>query len=318
MNLDLISIIVPIYNVAPYLENCLDSIINQTYKNIEIICIEDCSTDNSADILKRYQKLDSRIVAIYNNTNEGIGITRQTALKIAKGEFIGFVDSDDFICINMYEELYQNAINHNADIVVCGNYIIKDSIFYKQKQLMNYDLFDNETSILQLLDGKISFYCWNKLYKKSLFSNIEFSKTRYSEDVNIVTKLLYKANKVLCIDKCLYFYRERTDSITHSKFSKNTLNMIQEFEIFNDFINENFNNKYKKKALYILGFYIFMSLCLAYKCKDIKLKNELYIIRKYCIKYFIYIFFSKFLTIKQKIGLLVKLITLQYHLCFLK
>ena len=112
-----VSIIVPVYNVELYLRECLDSIINQTLKDIEIICVDDCSTDNSYIILDEYSKKDSRIKLLKHNVNKGLGPARNTGINVAQGEYIGFIDSDDYISLDYFENLYNTAKKYNSDIV---------------------------------------------------------------------------------------------------------------------------------------------------------------------------------------------------------
>ena len=112
-----VSVIIPVYNVEPYLEKCLDSLINQTLKDIEIICINDCSTDNSLNILEQFKNKDERIKLINLKENKGAAAARNEGLKIAKGEYLGFVDPDDYVDLNFYEELYKKAKQDDADIV---------------------------------------------------------------------------------------------------------------------------------------------------------------------------------------------------------
>jgi len=117
MTIPNVSIIVPIYNVEPYLHRCLDSLVNQTLKDIEIICINDCSPDNSLDILKEYAEKDERINIINFEKNQGVSVARNTGIEIAKGEYIGFVDSDDYVDLDFYEKLYKKARETDADMV---------------------------------------------------------------------------------------------------------------------------------------------------------------------------------------------------------
>lgn len=134
-----VSVIIPVYNAEKYLEKCLDSVINQTLKEIEIICIDDCSTDNSYSILKEYIKKDNRIVVFKNKTNHGAGYTRNVGLNFSKGEYIGFVDSDDYIDEKYYEELYNTAKKYDPDMVSTPNMgITKNKDLYDYEQ--NFDI----------------------------------------------------------------------------------------------------------------------------------------------------------------------------------
>ena len=167
-----ISVIVPVYNVEDYLKECLDSIINQTLKEIEILCIDDCGTDNSIDILREYSKKDNRIKIISHKENKGLGPARNTGINEAKGEYISFIDSDDFISKDYYENLYNTAKKYDSDIVNTLN--IK---FYKNKKLRKFIYTFNEKEFESTWnlndienvysDKAIVPYVWNKLYKTS-------------------------------------------------------------------------------------------------------------------------------------------------------
>lgn len=213
---ELVSIIVPVYNVEKYLRRCIDSIINQTYRNIEIIIIDDGSTDNSGKICDEYAKRDNRIKIIHQQ-NKGVSSTRNNGIEHANGKYITFVDSDDFIERKMIETIYNKIICENADIVICGvksidenNNVINQSINTKENK------FNNVNAIKVMLDEKL-FYsvCWAKLYKKKLFNNIKFNpKIRIAEDMDVLYRVLYKSNKIVQIPERLYNWTNRKDSVT--------------------------------------------------------------------------------------------------------
>ena len=178
MNNELISIIVPCYNVEKYVEKCINSLINQTYSNIEIILVNDGSTDNTLNILKKIKNKDDRIVLI-DQPNTGLSGARNTGLKKSKGKIVSFVDSDDFVDKYFIEKLYVNMITNSADISSCdyvfineNNNIWNNSKRKKEKNYSNFDALKDMFSGKQLLE----VMTWNKLYKKSLFvdNNIEF------------------------------------------------------------------------------------------------------------------------------------------------
>ena len=205
MNLTLpkISVIVPVYNVENYISKCIESIINQTYANLEIIIVDDGSTDKSGDICNYYAKKDERIIHIHQE-NQGMSIARNNALDIAKGEYIGFVDSDDWIEPNMYYTLYDNAIAYDADISMCNFYYV-----YNSGQKSPYS---NENDDIKVLDGiykiahniRLSNNCiWNRLYKRHLFDDIRFPEWKTFEDVFIMHRVIDNANKLVLSSKCL-------------------------------------------------------------------------------------------------------------------
>lgn len=213
-----VSIIVPVYNVEKYLEKCLDSLINQTLKDIEIICVNDGSTDTSQKILEKYSKKDNRITII-NQENAGLSVARNSGIDIAKGEYIGFVDSDDWVDLNFYEKLYNSAIENDADIAVSS--IIRWRK-YNQKYRIKY-----EDKIYQSLEEKVSAcgipricYVWNKLYKSHIVQNEHFTPNVYFEDIIWLPNIIKQANKIVTVDGTNYYYRANNNSIVKKTSKK--------------------------------------------------------------------------------------------------
>lgn len=238
MKSGLISVIIPVYNVENYLARCLDSIINQTYKNLEILCINDGSTDNSLKILKQFQLLDSRIRIISHN-NRGLSYTRNVGIEISTGEYISFIDSDDWIDLNFYEKAVNNLINFNADICF-GN--------MQDAPLNTFKTVDNDFKVLDF-SKKIEL-CKNgsvcdKLYKRELFeaNNLRFIEGKFYED-NIVTLKLMFFSKIVITDKSInYYYFRNENSICRNKNTdyekkRNIDRIFMVKEIFNFFNNK--------------------------------------------------------------------------------
>ena len=195
-----ISVIVPVYKVEQYLERCVDSIINQTYRNLEIILVDDGSPDRCPEICDRYSEADSRIKAIHRK-NGGLSAARNTGLKAATGDYIALVDSDDYININMFADMMEQLLLHKADIVMCDCKYV-------------YDI-DDKTDITEKavnpkitsIDGRIAQYysykddytrivfnvAWNKIYKRKLFDGITYPEGRIHEDEARTHRLIYKA-----------------------------------------------------------------------------------------------------------------------------
>ena len=216
-----VSIIVPVYNVEEYLENCIESILNQTFKDFELILVDDGSTDNSGKICDIYEKKDTRIKVIHKN-NGGLSSARNAGLDIADGKYIGFVDSDDYIHYQMYEKLYSQIINNKADISVCGFQKVKKF----KKDLLSTNKFYEKVELFNNIEALEQLYCkystefvvsWNKLYIKTLFKDIKFKEGAIHEDEFIIHQLLYKVNKVVYNNEKLYFYLQRKGSIVSSK-----------------------------------------------------------------------------------------------------
>lgn len=223
-----VSIIVPVYNVEEYLKQCLDSIVNQTLKEIEIICINDGSTDNSLKILQEYQKIDKRIVII-NKKNEGLSASRNIGLEKASGEFIGFVDSDDYLEKNFYEVLYNCAKKYSCDIA-CANIVrftknkkYNKLIYKKQKYSFNPDEKNKLAGIPQ------NNYVWNKIYnrKKIIEKDVKFPYGRVYEDKFWSIRAVYYTEGLVTTPDTSYFYRKNSKSIVSEKSDKNMNDSIQ-------------------------------------------------------------------------------------------
>lgn len=217
--METISVIVPVYNVQAYLSQCIESIINQTYSKLQIILIDDGSTDCSGSISDEWAAKDSRIFVVHQK-NEGLSAARNTGLKAAKGEYIAFVDSDDVIHPRTYEFLKQALQETEADVAICHEDAFCDNIYRTRL----YDTFHIERieNTEQLVDhfmdhwtGSVNFV-WNKLYKKELLNNISFLEGTRLEDLCFSGEVLPKAKRAVWIEERLYGYRQRLGSIMNS------------------------------------------------------------------------------------------------------
>lgn len=221
MNIEKISIIIPIYNVDKYLDKCLDTIINQTYKNLEIILINDGSTDNSLNICKTYAKKDERII-ILNKENEGVSISRNKGIKIATGKYVVFMDADDYVASNHVEHLYNCMIENNVDLVISNAIDIKeDGTIVKNKK--NSDLLMTRDECLCELLTEKNFYhvCWGNLYKKEFLEECLFnSNYRIAEDLDFLYTYISKTKKVYFTSKKTYYWVIRNTSATHLPYSE--------------------------------------------------------------------------------------------------
>lgn len=222
---DLISVIVPVYNVEDFLPMCLESIINQTYKNLEIILINDGSTDNSLNICKEYAKKDDRIV-VKTQKNKGLSATRNKGIKLSHGKYIGFVDADDIISLNMYEYLYKAIIEENSQLSIC-NYIMfdKEKPNFTEKY-QNTKLTTVEALKQLMIDKDITNHAVDKLYLRDLFDGIEFPVGKKYEDVATTYKLFLRANSISYVPCYLYGYYQRVGSITGEYNKNSTLDFI--------------------------------------------------------------------------------------------
>lgn len=201
----LISVIVSVYNTASYLRRCLDSVINQTYTNLEIILVNDGSTDNSLDILKEYEKKDKRII-IVDKENGGCGASRNAGLKIAHGEYYAFVDSDDYLDIRMYETMLNSLLNNKAELCITG--YIKD-VDYKPLDtfVVKETILDNHKLMEELFkDEIVTSHTWRKLYPAKVFKEHEFSTQKVVQDMASDPYFFRQINKAVLIDTPLYIY----------------------------------------------------------------------------------------------------------------
>ena len=251
----LISIIIPVYKVEKYLEKCIQSVINQTYENLQIILVDDGSPDNCGKICDEYAKKDHRIEVIHKS-NGGLSDARNKGLEIAKGEYIGFVDSDDYIEADMYEVLYNLLKQYNADVSICNFYTVsqeKIAIKNADNGIKEY----NRIEILKeiLLDNNIQSYAWNKLYKRELFGEIKYPVGKKYEDIGTTFYLLEKCNKVVVTGKPEYYYINRQDSIVNNVTETTITDYIELIMQRYDYIEENikelssYNKNYLKRIL---------------------------------------------------------------------
>ena len=219
-----VSVIVPVYNVEKYLRQCLDSILQQTYQNLEILIINDGSTDGSDAICREYLEKDERIT-YHIKENSGVFDTRMIGLQEASGAYVTFVDSDDWIEKTYIEELYDKLITYHADIAAANYYLFNDaeSLFYFF--MGEQDYYERLYTPVQLIDGLYEtkfnksfalLSAWGKLYKRSLFDELQFSKDRIGEDRFLSLKVFLSSERVVYLNKGLYAYRERTGSLSHT------------------------------------------------------------------------------------------------------
>jgi len=218
-----ISVIVPVYKVEPYLRKCLDSIINQTYKNLQIILVDDGSPDNCGRICDEYAAKDKRI-AVLHQENKGVSAARNAGLALADGEYLGFVDSDDWIEPDMYAYLLNNLRGYGADIAVCGRLEC-----YKKKKIFkgwqNIKLLNKERAMEKLLQSDtMNNLLWDKLWRKELFAGVTFPEGRTFEDIAVMHRLFAKSNRVVCLPEAKYNYRQWLGGIVNNTSLHNRIN----------------------------------------------------------------------------------------------
>lgn len=223
-----ISIIIPVYNVAPYLERCLDSIVNQVYKKTEIIIIDDGSTDESPKICDKYALKDNRIKVIHKK-NGGLSDARNVGLSIATGDMVAFVDSDDWVSLNYLQEMYRQMIANKADIIECGFVRTAKKVDEDYESLNNRIKTYNVVDAMQALitDNELHQVVWNKLYRKEVIGDTFFELGKYNEDEFWTYQIFARSTKIVKIDACLYYYFQNSTSIMGQKYNLKRLDAIE-------------------------------------------------------------------------------------------
>lgn len=273
MNQDLpikVSVIVPVYNVELYLEKCLLSLVNQTLKEIEILVINDGSRDNSQNIIEDFQKKYPEKVFGFIKENGGLSDARNFGIDRAKGEYLGFVDSDDHVCAKMYEEMYDIAKKHHAEMAICNLQKVDEegNITQKLTQLPGFP----EKIVLQdhlSLFSDISYFACNKLFRKDLFNKKRFKKGIHFEDIELIPQLLLECNILAFTPNFHYQYLEREDSISKSHTTKG-LDILKAVEtVEQSFHKSRFSDQKEalKNFLILEGVYTFLAY-LAFVKKD--------------------------------------------------
>lgn len=214
-----ISVIVPVYRVEKYLPACIDSILNQTFTDFELILVDDGSPDRCPEICDEVARRDARVRVIHQ-ANAGLSAARNAGIEIAHGEWLGFVDSDDYIAPQFYEKLYQTAQRTDADCVMCSVQNVDESGKSIDSALMRVaDEVKTGQEVLQKIgrdDVTPYLTAWNKLYRRKLFNTLRYPAGRQNEDVFVFAELFCQVQRAACVAEPLYFYRKRIDSIMNS------------------------------------------------------------------------------------------------------
>ena len=238
-----ISIIVPVYKVENYLVQCVESIRRQTIHDIEIILVDDGSPDQCGKICDTYEKKDSRIKVIHK-ANGGLSSARNVGIKAAAGEYIGFVDSDDYIAEDMFEKLYDACLDNNVLISACNYFYVFDEKISFVEESEKMSVMSNEDFFKKILteDGRIEMVAWNKLYHKSVFEKMDevFPEGKLFEDLGSMYKFVFSVKKIAYIDKGMYFYRRfRPGAITATTYSSREIDRIKMGNNMTEYIMHN-------------------------------------------------------------------------------
>lgn len=239
-----ISIIVPVYNVENYLTKCLDSLVNQSYRNIEVLVVDDGSKDKSAEIIKCFALKYPEKIKAFTKENGGLSDARNFGIELATGDYIGFVDSDDYVTETMFEEMLLLAEKHQAKMVICNIQKVNENgqITQKLTQLPNMQEKINLEDHFSVFSD-ISYFACNKLFRKELFEHKRFKKGVHFEDIQLIPQLLLECEIIAQTQSFHYQYLERTDSITktHTEKGLDILKAVQDVE--NEFKGSRYSNK---------------------------------------------------------------------------
>ncbi len=272
---DLITVVVPCYNVEKYVEKCIDSIMNQTYKNLEIILVEDCSTDNTYDIIKKYPKKDKRIKVIKNEKNSGLSFSRNAGIKAATGKYIGFIDSDDYITENFYENLLKAMKKAKAEVSICDMRIVYEETGFQQGAPC---FVNDEFNLVNVVNSGLAASACNKLFDKKIFDKYLFEVGKVNEDIAVVIPAMVNAKNIAYAPDSYYYYIQHAGSIQNSKFSDKRFDIFYGVKTTLERIKK--SKKYEElKEDLVFNQLITLFLFVIPKEKDKKRRKE--IIKKY-------------------------------------
>ena len=225
----LVSVVIPVYNSVRKIKKCIRSIMNQTYKEIEIIIVNEGSTDNSRKICEELKKEDQR-VNLLNIINSGVSKARNIGIENAKGKYITFIDSDDYINDNMIQDLYEAIKNElSVDFVQCATIDVDETDKEISRTLIKENIYFNKEEYLKevLREKVINGVCWGKLFRKELLEDVRFNEQiKINEDLDFLFHVLVKCNKILLINKCNYYWLKNSNSVTKKKYGRQWIDNI--------------------------------------------------------------------------------------------
>ena len=237
---DLISVILPVYNVEKYIDRCLESVLNQTYKNIEIILVDDGSKDNCPKICDEYAKKDNRVRVIHK-TNGGLSDARNAGIKIAKGKYITLIDSDDYVEKDYVDFLYNLIQESNAKMSICSHTVLYENGTRLEKATHEHSILDAKTTLKRILyDDGIDLSAWAKMYKKELFDTVQYPKGRLFEDAATTYLLIDQCDKIAIGSESKYYYIIRSNSITTKSFSPKKMQLIQSTKEMCEYVKDKY------------------------------------------------------------------------------
>ncbi len=304
---DLISIIVPVYKVEKYISRCIESILSQSYRNYEIILVDDASPDNCPQICDDYaNKYDNIFVIHLKNSGVGVSDARNAGIAMAKGKYITFIDSDDYAHEFLLEVLKNAIEKSNVLMSMCSYKRVDDS-------KVEMEIIDNENDVriisdLEALDLLISDQTnaavWGKLYNKELFDNLYFPVGRHNEDMFVIPQIFKKAQKIAIVPQKLYFYYQQNESLCRSEFNYNMLDMLEAISFWREQAKLYYPELFEKATIHYFSTVID-------KCQNLVKKNDEYCVLKYkafkedILNNYHYIIHSKYTTKNNKIKMML-------------
>lgn len=299
---ELISVILPIYNVEKYLNKSVDSVLNQTYRNLEVILVDDGSPDNSGEICDEYAKKDERVKVIHKQ-NGGLSDARNAGIKIATGEYITLVDSDDYIEKDYVEFLYNLILENNAQMSICSHSAIYENGTILKKETHERAILTPEETLKRILyDDGIDISAWAKMYKKELFDEIQYPKGRLFEDAATTYKLVDECKIIVLGSESKYNYIIRNNSITTATFSSNKMQLITSTEEMCNYVKSKYPQLEMAANRRLMYAYLSTISQLA-KCKE-KHKEEQEKLMKYIKQHKWEILKDKKVPKRDKLGIL--------------
>ena len=223
-----ISVIIPVYNVEKFLDKCIRSVVEQTYKNLEIILVDDGSPDQCGTICDLWAEKDVRIQVIHK-ANGGLSDARNAGLDIASGAYIGFVDSDDYIHPEMYQRLYEKLKKYDAELAICGYYRVDENsdTIIGNVNMPSEGLIDKKEAIMNICCKGSFIVVWNKLYKRELFNDLRFTYGKIAEDLFIMYQLFHKCERIFTVSENYYYYVQSSNSIMRREKTVSYLDVVE-------------------------------------------------------------------------------------------
>lgn len=238
-----ISVIVAVYNTEKYLDRCIESLLNQTYKNMELVIVEDCSTDSSRKLLKKY-KDNKNIKIFYNKENRGLSYSRNYGLKKSTGDFIGYIDSDDYVEADYYEKLMSSIKDNKSDIAICDIKLVDE----QTNKIQRCKCYTNDFDVCSVVNNGFAASACNKLFKRKNIEKYPFAEGKVNEDIAVVIPTVIQAKKISYADTC-YFYVQRGGSIQNSRFSNKRFDIFDGVKITLERIKNEKDYEFYKNAI---------------------------------------------------------------------